>query len=63
MKKICSLLLVLSFMLLFATSIVVAEDTYNIKVGIGLNDNSADYKCLEFFKKLVENETNNKKQK
>ena len=32
-----------------------SERTYTITVGIGLNDRSAQYESLEYFKEIVEN--------
>jgi len=54
MKKLC---LVLSLVLLFALTLdvaVMAEAEYTINAGIGLNDKSAQYQSLEYFKELVE---------
>jgi len=54
MKKLC---LVLSLVLLFALTFniaVMAEAEYTINAGIGLNDKSAQYQSLEYFKELVE---------
>ncbi|TDO95187.1 tripartite ATP-independent transporter DctP family solute receptor [Halanaerobium saccharolyticum] len=51
-KLIINISLALLLVLTFSVTSMAAE--YTINAGIGLNDKSAQYKSLEFFKKLVE---------
>ena len=53
-----NLSLALLLVLVFSVTTMAAE--YTINAGIGLNDKSAQYKSLEYFKKLVEERTDGK---
>ncbi len=62
MKRVLILLVAVGLILSTATAIfasgqsegAAAQETYTITAGIGLNDKSAQYQSLEFFKELVE---------
>ena len=49
-----ALVVVLALAMVLTMSVVSFAKTYHINVGIGLNDKSAQYKSLEYFEKLVE---------
>ncbi len=51
-RQMYGLVLSLSMVLILATNLVAADFTIN--AGIGLNDKSAQFKSLEYFKELVE---------
>ena len=53
MKKTSTVLAAIAALLAFC-SVAFAAETFKISAGIGLNDKSAQYKSLVFFKELVE---------
>lgn len=62
-KTICTLVALVVVAALFVPGTVFAggaseTQTYRITAGIGLNDRSAQYESLEFFKELVESRSN-----
>lgn len=54
MKKIGIVLSIALLLALFLSFVVMAEEEYTINAGIGLNDKSAQFKSLEYFKELIE---------
>jgi tripartite ATP-independent transporter DctP family solute receptor len=59
MRKTWMLVFVCALIIVMLSGVTFgAANSYKIRAGIGLNDQSADYKCLVSFKKIVEQQTN-----